>query len=52
MEKNEFYTYMWRESQAIPNDKVFRFQTNNPHINRKMRKRKDFKLVMVGINRK
>ena len=47
-----FYTYMWRESPAIPNDKVFRFQTNNPHINRKMRKRKDFKLVMVGINRK
>ena len=46
------YTYMWRESPTIPNDKIFRFQTNDPHINRKMRKRKDFKLVMIGMNRK
>ncbi len=43
---------MWREAPEIPKDKVYRFQTNDPEINGRMRRRKDFKLVLKGLNSK
>ena len=47
-----YVTYMWREAPEIPKDKVYRFQTNDPKINRRMRRRKDFTLAAVGLNKK
>ncbi len=47
-----FKTYMWREAPGIPKDKVYRFQTSDPNINRRMRRRKDFKLTCYGMNKK
>ena len=49
---NNYITYMWREAPNIQEDKVYRFQTNDPSINLKMKKRKDFKLAAVGITTK
>ena len=43
-------TFMWREAPEISGDKIYRFQTNDPEVNRRMRRRKDFKLSAVGIN--
>jgi len=45
------YTYMWREYPFIRGDKCYRYQTSDPHIHKKMRQRKDFSLVMWGLNR-
>ena len=47
-----YVTYMWREAPEIPKDKVYRFQTNDPEINRRMRRRKDFKIALKGFNSK
>ena len=47
-----FITYMWREAPDIPKDKTYRFQTNDPEINGRMKRRKDFKLVLKGLNSK
>jgi hypothetical protein len=43
---------MWREAPNIQGDKVYRFQTNDPSINLKMKRRKDFKLAAIGITTK
>jgi len=43
-------TYMWREYPSIRGDKHYRYQTNNPDIHKKMRQRKDFKLVLWSLN--
>tara|TARA_Y100000034_G_scaffold70594_1_gene85179 strand:+ start:40 stop:366 length:327 start_codon:yes stop_codon:yes gene_type:complete len=42
-----YKTYMWQEQRGEP---YFRFQTNDPKIHGKMRRRKDFSLAGVGIN--
>lgn len=42
-------TYMWQEQYGQP---YFRFQTNDPKIARKMRRRKNFRLVVYGLNRR
>ena len=49
---NYYITYMWREAPETQKDKVYRFQTNDPEINLRMEKRKDFKLAVVGLNEK
>ena len=49
---NKTFTYMWREAPEITGDKIYRFQTSDPRINRKMRRRKDFELSLFGINDK
>ncbi len=41
---------MWREAPEITGDKIYRFQTNNPEINRRMKRRKDFTLSSYGMN--
>jgi len=43
-------TFMWREHPFIRGDKNYRYQTNNPDIHKKMRQRKDFKLVLWSLN--
>ena len=43
-------TFMWREAPEITGDKIYRFQTNNSEINRRMRRRKDFTLSSYGMN--
>jgi hypothetical protein len=45
-------TYMWREYPFIRGDKAYRFQTNDPHMHKKMRQRKDFRLVLWGLNKR
>jgi len=40
-------TYMWQEQYGYP---VFRFQTNDPVVAKRMRQRKKFILVGYGIN--
>jgi len=40
-------SYMWRELYGEP---VYRFQTNDPSINKRMRQRGDFHLVGWGVN--
>ena len=40
---------MWQE---VYGDPVFRFQTDDPAINKRMRQRKDFTLVLWGLNKK
>ena len=47
---NKYSTYMWREAPEIVGDKIYRFQTNDSKVNRKMRRRKDFELTLNGIN--
>tara|TARA_R110000823_G_scaffold24929_1_gene73813 strand:+ start:819 stop:1103 length:285 start_codon:yes stop_codon:yes gene_type:complete len=47
-----FKTHMWRECPFIRGDKAYRFQTDDPHIHKKMRQRKDFKLAIWGLNKK
>ena len=47
-----YVTYMWREAPEIPKDKIYRFQTNDPEVNRRMRRRKDFSLALKGLNSK
>ena len=42
-----FTTYMWQE---VYGDPIFRFQTNDPAINRRMRQRADFTLALWGLN--
>ena len=42
---------MWREAPEIVGDKIYRFQTNDPIIHKRLRRRKDFKLSIVGINK-
>tara|TARA_Y100000996_G_C22264343_1_gene537266 strand:+ start:235 stop:534 length:300 start_codon:yes stop_codon:yes gene_type:complete len=44
-------TYMWREAPEIVGDKIYRFQTTDPIIHKRLRRRKDFKLSIVGINK-
>ena len=38
---------MWQEVYGEP---IFRFQTNDSGINRRMRQRADFTLVLLGLN--
>ena len=45
--KSKIGTYMWQE---VYGDPVFRFQTNDPAINKRMRQRADFSLVLWGLN--
>ena len=47
-----YITYMWREAPKIPKDNIYRYQTNDPEVNRRMTRRKDFKLVLKGLNSK
>ena len=42
-----YKTYMWQE---VYGDPVFRIQTNDPAIHKRMRQRKDFTLVLWGLN--
>jgi hypothetical protein len=42
--------YMWREYPFIKKDKSYRFQTSDPIINRRMKQRSDFQLVLWGLN--
>ena len=42
-----YKTYMWQEAYGDP---VFRIQTNDPAIHKRMRQRKDFTLVLWGLN--
>jgi len=44
-------TYLWRECPTMRGDKVYRIQTNDPKIHRKMSKRNKFTLVLYGINK-
>ena len=44
-----YKTYMWQEAYGYL---VFRFQTNDPAINKRMRQRKAFTLVLWGLNKK
>ena len=45
--KSKIGTYMWQE---VYGDPVFRFQTNDHAINKRMRLRADFSLVLWGLN--
>ena len=40
-------TCMWQEERG---SKYFKFQTDNPEIAKRMRQRKNFKLVSWGVN--
>ena len=42
-----FATYLWQETKRIP---VYRIQTNDHKVARKLKKRKNAKLVMYGVN--
>ena len=42
-----FATYLWQETKRIP---VYRIQTNDHRVARKLKKRKNTKLVMYGVN--
>ena len=42
-----YKTYMWQE---VYGDPVFRIQTNDPAIHKRMRQRKAFTLVLWGLN--
>ena len=42
-----YATYMWQEVKRLP---VYRFQTNDHRIARKLKKRPKSKLVLFGIN--
>lgn len=42
-----YATYMWQEVKRLP---VYRFQTNDNRIARKLKKRPKSKLVLFGIN--
>jgi len=42
-----YATYMWQEQKRVP---VYRFQTNDHRIARKLKKRPNAKLCMFGIN--
>lgn len=41
---------MWREAPFLRDDKIWRYQTNDPGVYKRMRQRSDFKLVCYGIN--
>ena len=43
-------TYMWKEYPFIKKDKSYRFQTADPIINRRMKQRSDFDLVLLGLS--
>ncbi|MBT3947787.1 MAG: hypothetical protein HN999_00420 [Candidatus Marinimicrobia bacterium] len=40
-------TYLWQETKRIP---VYRIQTNDHKVARKLKKREKAKLVMYGVN--
>ena len=42
-----YFTYLWQELYGDP---VFRFQSNDPVVNKRMRQRIDFSLVLYGLN--
>ena len=42
-----FATYLWQETKRFP---VYRIQTNDHRVARKLKKRKNTKLVLNGIN--
>ena len=42
-----FATYLWQETKRIS---VYRIQTNDHKVARKLKKRKNTKLVMYGVN--
>jgi hypothetical protein len=42
-----FATYLWQETKRFP---VYRIQTNDHRVARKLKKRKNTKLVFYGIN--
>ena len=43
-------TYMWKEYPFIKKDKSYRFQTADSIINRRMKQRSDFDLVLLGLS--
>ena len=43
----QYATYMWQEQKRVP---VYRFQTNDHKIARKLKKRPNAKLCVFGIN--
>jgi len=42
-----YATYMWQEQKRVP---IYRFQTNDHKIARKLKKRPNAKLCVFGIN--
>jgi len=42
-----YATYLWQETKRFP---VYRIQTNDHRVARKLKKRKNTKLVLYGIN--
>jgi len=50
--KNNTSTCMWREAPFLRDDKVWRFYTTDPDVNKRMRQRLDFKLVVYGMNKR
>ena len=42
---------MWRETPFSCYEKKYRYQTNISKINKKMRNRKDFKLITVSLDK-
>ena len=46
-QKNVYATYMWQELFGEP---LFRFQTSDPAVNKRMRQRNDFTLVSEALN--